>query len=242
MTKYPPTVGQQENFCWTCEDGSPTNRNEAEEPVEEKKKLKRQDGAWIEGPKLADSGFLKSRIHQLNCMVNKVCGDLRIVRTQPVTKQEDDEEVIPENVDDKVVELNLDSLRVQQLCNFVNGILHPDSHKIRSMDDYACTREFEHSRGFYVRINENGVEVTNHLGPDSGELLHATELVFQALHNTTDMGERKQHEYEGDEGAEEKFVQVGEMIARVRGFNRLVCKTLNTESNMRGSSKPDLGI
>jgi len=239
-TKYPPRVGQQVNLRSIGEDGSPTNRNEAEEPVvQEKKKLKRQDGAWTEGPKLADSGFLKSRIHQLNCMVNKVCGDLKIVRTQPVTKQEDDEEVIPENVDDKVIELNLDSLRVQQLCNFVNGILHPDNHKIRSMDDDVCTRECEHPRTFFVHINENGVEVTNHLGPDSGELLQATELVFQALHNTTDMGERKQYE---SEGAEKTFVQAGEMIARVRDFNRLVCKTLNTESNIRGTSKPDRGI
>jgi len=100
------------------------------------------------------------------------------------------------------------------------------------MDDDACTREFQLPRAAYVSLRENRVDEAFENGPASQELLQATSLVMRALHDTTDVGERRG--FEGENTEEIVKVEVDENTAsRIRTFDRLVRKTLKTEEHAR---------
>merc|ERR1712107_497753 len=148
---------------------------------------------------------------------------------------------VPEKVEDeKEMEIHLNSVRVQQFCKFVLGVLHPDHHKERYVDDSACDRERALPHAAYVHLEEPDVnEAVLVGGPDSAELLHATGLVCRALHNTMDMSERKRP---GAEDTEEStkavaFAQDSNLSNRVRVFDKLVRKSLQTENMERSSSR-----
>merc|ERR1711937_224890 len=97
-----------------------------------------------EGVNLSDKIFLKSRIHSLNSMVNKVCGEVLIVRTRPHV--EDEVEDVPAEVENREEdEIHLNSVRVQ-FCQVVSGVAHPDNGREGCLDDIACERELVRPR------------------------------------------------------------------------------------------------
>jgi len=216
----------------------PVNERMSFEPVNERKKIKKvESSSWTEGANLTDTLFLKSRIHVLNSMVNKVCGELRIVRT---TAEAQDEEV-SEKVEEVETEVQLNSIRLQQFCQLVTGVLHPDHHKERCMDDSVCERDLVHPHAVYVHLHEYDVDAALE-GPDSAELLHATGLVCRALHNNMDMTERKRPEAEETEESAKvvEFVQDSKLSGRVSVFDKLVRRALQTESVERSASRKKL--
>jgi len=217
----------------------PVKENISFESVSERKKTKRQESSWTEGANLTDTLFLKSRIHVLNNMVNKVCGEIQIVRTNLLLLEEYED--VPEKVEDQEeTEMYLNSIRLQQFCQLVFGVLHPDHHKERCVDDSTCEAERVHPHAVYVKLDEVAMNANATLeGPDSAELLHATSLVCRALHNTLDMSERKRP---GSEATEEsakavEFAQDSNLSHRVRVFDKLVRKSLQTENMERSASR-----
>jgi len=206
----------------------PVNERMSFEPVSERKKTKRQETSWTEGANLTDTLFLQSRIHLLNSMVNKVCGEIRIVRTHAEI-QEAVEEVIENVENENETEIYLDSVRLQQFSQLVLGVLHPDLHKDRCMDDSICQRDGVHPHAVYVHLEEYDVNASFE-GPDSAELLHATSLVCRALHNTMDMSERTRPGAADSEDAQVvAFAQDSNLSARVKVFDKLIRKSLQTE-------------
>merc|ERR1712007_46821 len=208
------------------------------EPVSERKNIKKQQSSWTEGANLTDTLFLRSRIHLLNSMVNKVCGEIQIVRTTAEIQEE--VEKVPEKVEDQEdIDIHLNSVRLQQFCKFVLGVLHPDHHKERYMDDSACERERVLPHAAYVHLKETDVNETLVVGPDSAELLHATGLVCRALHNTMDMSERKRPGAEDTEESTKvvEFAKDSNLSRRVRVFDKLVRKSLQTEEVERSATR-----
>merc|ERR1712137_359094 len=217
----------------------PVNERMSFEPVSERKKMKKQESSsWTEGANLTDTLFLKSRIHALNSMVNKVCGELRIVRT---TAETQDEEVSEKVEQKEETEVQLNSIRLQQFCQLVTGVLHPDHHKERCIDDRVCERDCVHPHVVYVHLEEYDVDAALD-GPDSAELLHATGLVCRALHNNMDMTERKRPGAEETEESAKvvEFVQDSKLSGRVSVFDKLVRRALQTESVDRCASRKKL--
>jgi len=216
------------------------NEGMSYEPVSERKKIKRQESTWTEGVNLSDKLFLKSRIHALNSMVNKVCGEVLIVRTRPHV--EDEVEDVPEEVEkQEEEEFQLNSVRVQQFCQVVSGVTHPDIGREGCLDDSACERELVHPRAVYVHLDEYDVDAAVE-GPDSAELLQATSLVCRALHNTMDMNERGRPGVEDTEASAKvaEFARDSELSNRVRIFDRLVRRTLQTEGMERSATRKNL--
>lgn len=109
------------------------------------------------------------------------------------------------------------------------------------MDDSACEREHVHPHASYVHLKEHDVNAILE-GPDSAELLHATSLVCRALHNTIDMCERKRPGAEDtDENAKVVgFARDSNLSSRVRAFDKLVRKSLQTENVERSASRKKL--
>merc|ERR1712063_225978 len=172
----------------------PVNAKVCFEPVNERKKIKKvESSSWTEGANLTDTLFLKSRIHVLNSM----------------EKEE--------------TEVQLNSIRLQQFCQLVTGVLHPDHHKERCIDDRVCERDCVHPHVVYVHLEEYDVDAALD-GPDSAELLHATGLVCRALHNNMDMTERKRPGAEETEESAKvvEFVQDSKLSGRVSVFDKLV--------------------
>merc|ERR1712137_95758 len=218
---------------WSFE---PVKERMSYEPVSERKKIKKQDSSWTEGANLTDTFFLKSRIHVLNRMVNKVCGEIRIVRTK-AEREEEVEEVpeVPEMAEEQEeVDMQLNSVRVQQFCQVVLGVLHPDHHKERYVDDSICVREDVRSRAVYVHLEEYDVDAAVQ-GPDSAELIQATGLVCRALHNTMEMSDRKRPGAEDTPESAKvvKFAEDSNLSSRFRLFDRLVRRSLQTENMAR---------
>merc|ERR1712137_142477 len=130
---------------------------------------------------------------------------------------------------------------VQQFCQVVSGVTRPDGGREGCLDDIACERELVRPRAVYVYLEEYDVDDAVE-GPDSAELLQATSLVCRALHNTMDMNERGRPGVEDTEASIRvaKFARDSELSTRVRAFDRLVRRTLQTEGMERSATRQNL--
>jgi len=174
-------------------------------------------------------------------MVNKVCGEIRKVRTK--AEMQEEVEKLPVE-DQEETEIHLNSIRLQQFCQLVLGVLHPDHHKERYVDDSDCERQRSYPHAGYVQLKERKVNATPERpgGPDSSELLHATGLVCRALHDIMDMSERKRPGVEDTDESTKvaEFAQDSNLSSRVRVFDKLVRKSLQTENMERSATRKKL--
>merc|ERR1712007_30790 len=96
---------------------------------------------------------------------------------------QDEGEGVTENMEEQeMTEIHLNSVRLQQFCQLVLSVSHPEHHKERCVDDSVCERQRVNPHAVYIHLKEDDVNATLE-GPDSAELLYATSLVCRALHN-----------------------------------------------------------
>jgi len=161
-------------------------------------------------------------------MVNKVVASNKAIRTSSESNCELEEAGNLEQVKPAAeLQIILNNVKLQEYCWLVHNVLH-EGHRMRCMDDDFCIKETERPRAAYVNLHENRVDQVFESGPASQELFQATSLVFRALHDTIDVGQRRCYE--------EKTINVEfdeDTNGRIRTFGRLVHKSLKTEEEAR---------